>query len=73
MMHLDLSGANAHRRPRSPGVGSDRLAALPHWDEADSPAERAMDEAFKRELLREAAEWDDLNDRIASINDDTEG
>jgi len=34
---------------------------------------RATDDAVKRELLEEAVQWDDLNDRFALISDDADG
>jgi hypothetical protein len=83
MTHRDpLNDANRWK-PGPPGQApggpfplsgnADWLASLQPSSEADGPAKRATDDAWKRELLREAVEWDDLNDRIAPIGDDTEG
>ena len=59
--------------PFPPSGNADRLASLPPFSEAEGLAKRATDDDFKRELLREAVEWDDVNDRIVPISDDTEG
>ena len=83
MMHCNpLSDANRSKpglaggapdRPFPPSGNADWLASLPPSTEADSLAKQATDDALKRELLREAVEWDDLNDRIVQMSDDTEG
>ena len=83
MTHWDpLSDANRSKPsppgrapggPFQPSGNADWLASLPPSSETHCLAKRATDEALKRELLREAVEWDDLNDRLAPMSDDTEG
>ncbi len=65
MTHSDPAG-DANRPTADPPVAEDR-------GEADFLADPAADEALKRELLHEALAFDDLNDRIAPMSDDTDG
>ena len=65
MTPSDRSG-DANRPTPGPRGAEDR-------SEADFLADPAADEALKRELLHEALELDDLNDRIAPMSDDTDG
>ena len=65
MTHSDPAG-DANRPKPGPPVAEDR-------GEADSLADPAADEALKREFFHEALAFDDLNDRIAPMSDDTDG
>jgi len=64
MTHADSTGAANRPEPCPPGKE--------HHGEADLLADPAAKEASKQELLREALELDDFQDRITLISHDTE-